>query len=428
MQRKRGQVTIFIVIGIIILAVFGLLMFFLNDNSGADENVQDNDDITLISSFIENCMVISLEESISDAAFQGGYHDVPGDPIGLRWFNEIPFYYDYEGNDLSITLDGLEREVGLFLADEIEYCVDDFSVIKEIGYNVSYYDIDSVDVVILDGIVKAEVHFPVKAYKQDEVYEMDDFSVEVDSEIYNIHKAAIELLGYIKEDMEMIPLTRMIYLGKKTDLIIDVDDEMYGIVIYSIFDNYNISKEVMFNFAVLYNTSNQSVYEPLIGDVPSLEAEAGYLFDYQIEKDKDGVVFEDYTDLFDISKDGLIQFMPLAEDVGRHHIMIKATDTEGNEEKKYITLDIVTNTAPKIVDIPDQKVDINTTFVYQVEAEDKEGDMIFYIADGALNDSIYPSTGIISYYADTMLDEYITVIVVDSYGNKDEETFRLVVR
>ena len=101
----------------------------------------------------------------------------------------------------------------------------------------------------------------------------------------------------------------------------------------------------------------------------------------------DGLVYEDNTDLFDISQEGKIEFTPIFEQLGSYLIKITVKNSLGNEEERLFNLEVIdTNTAPDIVEITDQNAKVGEMFVYQVVAADQEKDEIVFMDDTNLFD------------------------------------------
>jgi hypothetical protein len=106
------------------------------------------------------------------------------------------------------------------------------------------------------------------------------------------------------------------------------------------------NKTLMFNFAAEYDWEDlqPSIKEIEIEPVPRLKAYEGIEFYYKVEAKGENVMFDDYTELFDIDKNtGEIRFVPRGDDSGTHNILIKAYNNLGNEDTIVIALEIEKN-------------------------------------------------------------------------------------
>jgi hypothetical protein len=92
----------------------------------------------------------------------------------------------------------------------------------------------------------------------------------------------------------------------------------------------------------------------------------------------DPLSFEDYTDLFDISPQGKISFVPQQTDVGTHTIVVRITDSSGNEKFVSFTLTIESLAKkPEIKAIPNQVAVVGEEFTYRIELEEMIDGIVF---------------------------------------------------
>src|SRR3989339_598316 len=93
-MKKRGQLTIFIIIGIVFLAII-TLFFILNKDLIPLTNDADINNVFL---FQENCMNQIDVQTIFKISMQGGYYDIPKQSI----LYGIP-YYGLNGKNIMPT-------------------------------------------------------------------------------------------------------------------------------------------------------------------------------------------------------------------------------------------------------------------------------------------------------------------------------------
>ena len=81
------------------------------------------------------------------------------------------------------------------------------------------------------------------------------------------------------------------------------------------------------------------IYPPLVEDIPDMHAPIDETFEYQVEAtdflDRE-LEFEDDSDLFDISPEGLISFVPSAGDEGEHNITITVSNEDTPIEESFL--------------------------------------------------------------------------------------------
>jgi hypothetical protein len=128
---KKGQVTVFIILGIVILAFF-VTGFFLKDYLAAQRLQQVQEDATLINSkasavklFVGSCIGQVGENAILTVGYRGGK-----EKLQAPYFEEELFdsnYLYYLGNDNSQSRDETEKSLEDLMNEHLLDCVpDDF--------------------------------------------------------------------------------------------------------------------------------------------------------------------------------------------------------------------------------------------------------------------------------------------------------------
>ena len=119
---KKGQVSIFIVVGLFVLVILGLVIY-INDggsstvvNSGIENNNQ-----VMLRSYIETCLEQSLVESLEHISLQGGYYMAPADSFEINSVVSIPYYYDFEKGNLVPTIDEIRLNLEYVISDYVKF-------------------------------------------------------------------------------------------------------------------------------------------------------------------------------------------------------------------------------------------------------------------------------------------------------------------
>ncbi len=99
-MHKRGQVTVFIILGIIVVALIGMLFFFRGDLiedifEGEGAGLFSSADIEPVKDVVQGCVEITLMDAIEHVSNRGGYNspaisdsysrDSYGLPIVYAW-------------------------------------------------------------------------------------------------------------------------------------------------------------------------------------------------------------------------------------------------------------------------------------------------------------------------------------------------------
>jgi len=78
-MEKRGQVTIFIIIGIILLIILALFLYFRGESLDLEPQEKIPSEFVPVRNLIEECMQVHAKEGIYLLGIQGGYTKLPID-------------------------------------------------------------------------------------------------------------------------------------------------------------------------------------------------------------------------------------------------------------------------------------------------------------------------------------------------------------
>ena len=127
MNKKRGQVTIFIIVGVILVAFAGFMIFLFSGvetESDATEIYADE-----INTLVLDCIEEIVENRLFFISLQGGYSEANPPRIEEAFFN-IPFYFINGTYIQSPTLGGVESGLSDYIESQIINCVNDFSIFE----------------------------------------------------------------------------------------------------------------------------------------------------------------------------------------------------------------------------------------------------------------------------------------------------------
>lgn len=169
MMNKRGQITIFVIVGIIILVTVFLVFYFLGDKikkQSEVETVFDESSLEPLQDYIGTCIEGHGNEAIEMILKQGGM------------INPI-VYYNYENNRINYlchtnSFDScenkypfvdklIESEIQNYMLDKIPGCID-LSDIRNSGYKVETGEFD-IELDVSNYKTIATVYYPITISK-----------------------------------------------------------------------------------------------------------------------------------------------------------------------------------------------------------------------------------------------------------------------
>lgn len=243
-MEKKGQVTIFIVVAIVLIGIVGLY-FSLRGELKVDTFTPESEEIYL---FVENCIESTAEEAIYSIGQSGGYFLPPE----LSTDSGIPYYY-YNGQNYMPYKEEIEEEVSEYINEMLSFCVKNFVDFPE--FNISEGEIKT-ETKILDNKVVLNIEYPINIKKGESTTRLKNFeNIEIPVRLGIVYDA----VGKIIQDQlghENICLSCILDIVLENDLyteMIDYDEETIIFIIRD--ENSKIDdKSFEFIFANKYNT------------------------------------------------------------------------------------------------------------------------------------------------------------------------------
>ena len=174
---------------------------------------------------------------------------------------------------------------------------------------------------------------------------------------------------------------------------------------------------------------------PVITSAPVLSATLEDPYTYQVtafDPDNDTVAFELVEGPVGMVIDtasGLITWTPLVDQAGVHTVTVAAVDAhDGRGTQSYAVIAEVNN-APQIVSEPLETVAAGALYLYDVNAEDPEGDRLSFELIAAPEGMAIDAFGRIEWQSglSDLGSHLVSVRVTDTHGASDTQTFDLTV-
>lgn len=430
-MQKKGQLTIFILLGFVILIAASFL-FYLNPREGSEiEKIsQFPTEIIPIKQYVEACISEVGEDTSIFISKQGGYYNF----IELFFDSgkESTSYHFYYNKSMIPSLETIQEEFSMYLNEHLSDCFDNFSIFKKQGFEITGEYLNTTTI-MSDKKSDISLDYPLKIKKGETYTEASHFSVILPYSLKKFHDFSGEFIKELMQDSSSICISCLNDLSLKHDLYLEMYDIGDQDILFVIKDNNSIidGRVLKFSFAIrLSPTLDIEEKQFEINKIKDQEAYIGYEYIHQVNTTKPATNFSDNTPLFDINPDtGLISFIPNDKQVGTHLIKINAVDAEGNKDFELFKLTIKNfNYNPQIEYIGYQTANINIPFAYQVNVSDVENNKIHFLDNSELFDISFDS-GLINFTPSLdMVGSYeINITIIDEKGGKDTEQMFLFV-
>jgi len=245
-MQKKGQITIFIILGFVLLVVF-LVLFY----SGSYEEIELKSPTDIeagnFKSFIENCNEITATKGAYYIAAHNGHYTLPDDYTeeGKYVFNYV-YQRSKPGLNVSLTLDEIEKNYEQYIRYNLHVCTDNFKAFKAIGADIEEGQVIA-DATIQTNKILVNTIYDIKVQYKDsyyEIYELEPIEIPVRLGLmYNVSQIILDWIiqkpslistGYINELMKQIGMNTSIDAFGTTSAYVIYDNQssiLTGVVI-----------------------------------------------------------------------------------------------------------------------------------------------------------------------------------------------------
>lgn len=248
-MEKKGQTTIFIVIGVILILTMSILVYLQNREQNEIENAYVNERET-IQNFVQLCVDKTSQDALFFFGLTGGEYTnkVFNNYLVYDKYYKIPYYFYYKSEMPSIY--SIENNIlATYVNNNLKRCLKEFSIFKGFTFE-SKNDVDTI-VTINKNDVVFKVQYPVTAVKERSVTTFNQYFVKINSnlsEILNITENIVNMASLNDKIIHWEYLTDVTKKGFNITAHAEKDDT----IIYRIVDPYSLihNEQYYFQFAV----------------------------------------------------------------------------------------------------------------------------------------------------------------------------------
>lgn len=250
---KRGQVSIFIIVTIVILISIGIIVVLKNPNLINSTPSSLKTEISLIDSQLDVCLKQRAIDAIRITGLQGGYINLPKDYL-ITNISNIAYGY-YLGKNTLPKKEFIENEISSYIQSSSVYCIDEtnfpeLNVSKEPSSSTA--NINKNDISI-------SVKMPVSVTKSNYTFKLDkSYEYKFPIKLGDIINTANSIIQKEIAEPDNIPLSYLAQLKYNILTLKSDNDLVYAIVDLSSesrIDNVSYS----FLFANKFEVKNESL-------------------------------------------------------------------------------------------------------------------------------------------------------------------------
>ncbi|MBW2974294.1 hypothetical protein KY366_01120 [Candidatus Woesearchaeota archaeon] len=305
-MKKRGQITIFVVLGIVILTISGILYYTHSSLTKEDADVSmkktsgSEFDAEPVKKFAESCLRKVSDKGLWTVGEHGGYINPDGDEdygedgvpdpstqVTSYGGKDVPYYLikssEEETSAYFLTLKDIEEKLSRYIIVEFEKCLDS-DVFESLGFEVKKPDIDykavgfdfssipvECNVSINIDSVTVQVEYPMTVRTDDGQTELREFRASLPVRLGRVHNSTISktylkgILVQIKEEWDdgdgypyymsafgcdtRDPIAKKINIYSRSNDNGDEDTKIINVIDYNTY-YHNYQRAYRFNIAV----------------------------------------------------------------------------------------------------------------------------------------------------------------------------------
>ncbi len=234
-MEKRGQVTIFIIVAIILVSAIGGF-FIIRDRIIEKPLSTEASSVYL---FVESCIKETGEEVIYWIGRGGGYYFPPE----FSTETGIPYYFSDNKNYMPSKAE-VEKEISNFVSEMLFFCTRNFINFPDLEINQGEIRTRTE---VKDEEVILNIKYPLSITKGESTSRLEDFETKIPMRLGIVYNSVEE---FIKEQLthEDICLSCILDISLKEDLYIDMIDYDSETVVFLFRDEYSKINNETFEF------------------------------------------------------------------------------------------------------------------------------------------------------------------------------------
>jgi len=240
----KGQISVFIIVGIVLIIIFGLLAIYPKEQQLEQIALQEIPraqlEILPIDKYIEGCVDITGKKALNLIGKQGGYYFEP--PLTIQVDNSFVPYYHFLGQTMSPTRSKIAGEISFFIDDQLSSCLDDFSPYLSRGLRFETGQVDA-RTLIKPNQVDFVVFFPVTVISANGETVLDKFTTSTASPLFEMTEIISKILDDQERNINELVLSTLADVGVEHNISVElefIDDT----VLLTLLDEYPEINEV----------------------------------------------------------------------------------------------------------------------------------------------------------------------------------------
>ncbi len=440
----KAQITVFIILGIILLFVSSLVFYFTGSfvKTGIDSDsvLSDLGAKTSVEEFVESCLDQAVLDSIYITLANGGYYDLL-EVENIELYSDdlefliTPIYFN-KGNLLTPSTETISKEVSGGTTILFKECLNDFDPFLKVGYTIEAGE-PIVVVNFEDGWTTVNMDFPFVLTIEKSSQEFDSFVLTYP---FSLPDKFFQINEYLmmQEDnivfFQVGSLSKLAYFGNYDFNFGHIENEDNIILISYLFEEELWDKPLLINFGLLFDeieVENNDLDFLYDNDLDILDLWDPDIFEWNVVNSGvsffkipvDGINYsvEPISSMLEIdSSSGIISLFG-DELINDNYLFYIDVEDEFGVIQVYVLVINVNidhdGDFPKFIQLEKQEVIVGEEFRQYIELDNPTEETVFFVQSSFI--SINSSTGQMSFLAsEDLVGEYtIRIDAVNQLGS-----------
>ncbi len=333
MHNKRSQISIFFIIGALVLVAVALVIVFYkygNNLGNLTEPVG-----LQVKNFVDSCLSDTTPEALYYIGAHGGYYTVRL-PNAEEDSADIPYYFDLGVMHVP-PINTIEREFARYIEENIPNCINGFRAFT--GVNITSKS-PSATVSFGNGTILVLLNYPIEITEAGSVTRLNDFTYSYDFNFLSKYDMIAQIIEVQKDEPNSVPISYIMYQCSQNLCEFELSHAPNGTVIYHFIFPHN-PKPFKYSIAARYVWAEPEIASFYLEPIPEVNITKPDNINIQVNATGEGVHYYDYTALFDVDNTtGWLTVPAWQLENGVYDYMIKAVDKYGNEAYDYLVLNV----------------------------------------------------------------------------------------
>ncbi len=314
-MQKRGQVTIFIVIGIVILFVSALSIYLYKSSStknfsaNQEQTIQLESIKTNLQQVLEQCLEQRAAEGIYLVSIQGGII-YPDKPEEMLITDNANIQYASINDKILLSKENIEQQISKYITQTDLHC--DFSSFLKEGVQITEPKIESTKTTINNKKIILTTQLTFEAKIASSTIQITTLQTQLPLALGNLIEQAKNIIQKQQQNFSQYQPTQT----KENYFITYFPyDEITSI--YSISDKESLynNAPLTFMFALRFDNTN---YPPTLAHIPDFTLQPNSKLEYQLsatDPDSEPLTFYSTSNKIPITSEGIIAWTPTTPDI-----------------------------------------------------------------------------------------------------------------